>query len=47
MELHLVNSGDAQQGSNPELFFAFNKDGRKFRQYITKFFGKTQKHWQI
>ena len=32
--------GIIRKGSNPELFFAFNKDGRKFRQYITKFFGK-------
>ena len=32
--------GIIRKGSNPELFFAFNKDGKKFRQYETKFFEK-------
>ena len=32
--------GIIRKGSNPELFFAFNKDGKKFRQYKTKFFEK-------
>ena len=39
--------GIIRKGSNPELFFAFNKDGKKFRQNKTKFFEKTQRHWQI
>ena len=34
-ELHLV-----RKGSNPELFFAFNKDGKRFRQYNSTFFNK-------
>ena len=33
--------GIIRKCSNPELFFAFNKDGKKFRQYKTKFFEKT------
>ena len=32
--------GIIRKGSNPELFFAFNKNGKKFRQYKTKFFEK-------
>ena len=32
--------GIIRKGSNPELFFAFNKDGKKFRQYKTTFFNK-------
>ena len=32
--------GIIRKGSNRELFFAFNKDGKKFRQYKTKFFEK-------
>ena len=32
--------GIIHKGSNPDLFFAFNKDGKKFRQYKTKFFEK-------
>ena len=32
--------GIIRKGSNPELFFAFNRDGKKFRQYKTKFFEK-------
>ena len=32
--------GIIRKGSNPDLFFAFNKDGKKFRQYKTKFFEK-------
>ena len=30
--------GIIPKGSNPELFFAFNKDGKKYRQYKSKFF---------
>ena len=30
--------GIIRKGSNPELFFAFHKDGKKFRKYKTKFF---------
>ena len=30
--------GIIRKGSNPELFFAFNKNGKKFRQYKTTFF---------
>ena len=29
-----------RKGSNPELFFAFNKDGKRFRQYRSTFFNK-------
>ena len=29
-----------RKGSNPELFFAFNKDGKRFRQYKSTFFNK-------
>ena len=32
--------GIIRRGSNPELFFAFNKDGKKFRQYKSTFFNK-------
>ena len=32
--------GIIRRGSNPELFFAFNKDGKRFRQYKTTFFNK-------
>ena len=32
--------GIIRKGSNPELFFAFNKDGKKFRQYKSTFFNK-------
>ena len=32
--------GIIRKGSNPELFFAFNKDGKRFRQYKTTFFNK-------
>ena len=37
--------GIIRKGGSPELFFAFNRDGKKFRQYKTKFFEKSQKHW--
>ena len=30
--------GIIRKGSNPELFFAFNKNGKKYRQYKSKFF---------
>lgn len=30
--------GIIRKGSNPELFFEFNKDGKKYRQYRSKFF---------
>ena len=30
--------GIIRKGSNPDLFFAFNKDGKKYRQYKSKFF---------
>lgn len=30
--------GIIPKGSNPELFFAFNKNGKKYRQYKSKFF---------
>ena len=30
--------GIIRKGSEPELFFTFNKDGKKFREYKTKFF---------
>ena len=29
--------GIIRKGSNPELFFAFNKDGKRYRQYKSKF----------
>ena len=32
--------GIIRKGSHPELFFAFNKDGKRFRQYKTTFFNK-------
>ena len=32
--------GIIRKGSNPELFFAFNKDGKRFRQYKSTFFNK-------
>ena len=32
--------GIISKGGSPELFFAFNRDGKKFRQYKTKFFEK-------
>ena len=32
--------GIIRKGSNPELFFAFNKDGKRFRQYRSTFFNK-------
>ena len=32
--------GIIRKGSNPELFFTFNKDGKKYRQYTSKFFDK-------
>ena len=32
--------GIIRKGSNPELFFAFNKDGKKFRQYESTFFNE-------
>ena len=32
--------GIISKGGSPELFFAFNRDGKKFRQYKTKFFLK-------
>ena len=32
--------GIIRKGGSPELFFAFDKDGKKFRQYKTKFFEK-------
>ena len=32
--------GIIRRRSNPELFFAFNKDGKRFRQYKTTFFNK-------
>ena len=32
--------GIIRKGGSPELFFAFNRDGKKFRQYKTKFFEK-------
>ena len=32
--------GIIRKGSNPELFFAFNKDGKHFRQYKSTFFNK-------
>ena len=32
--------GIIRKGSNPELLFAFNKDGKKFRQYKSTFFNK-------
>ena len=32
--------GIIRKGGSPELFFAFNKDGNKFREYRTKFFEK-------
>ena len=34
------SKGIIRKGSNPELFFAFDKDGKRFRQYKTKFFNK-------
>ena len=30
--------GIIRKGSNPELFFAFNKNGKRYRKYKTKFF---------
>ena len=30
--------GIIRKGSNPELFFAFNKDGKRYRQYKSTFF---------
>ena len=35
--------GIIRKGSNPELFFAFNKDGKKFRQNKSTFFNKNPK----
>ena len=32
--------GIIRKGSNPELFFAFNKDEKRFRQYKSTFFSK-------
>ena len=32
--------GIIRKGSSPELFFAFNKDGKRFRQYKTTFFNR-------
>ena len=32
--------GIIRKGSNPELFFAFNKDGKRFRQYKSTFVNK-------
>ena len=32
--------GTILKGGSPELFFAFNRDGKKFRRYKTKFFEK-------
>ncbi|CAH3017622.1 unnamed protein product [Porites evermanni] len=32
--------GIIRKGRSPELFFAFNRDGKKIRQYKTKFFEK-------
>ena len=32
--------GIIRKGSNPDLFFAFNKDGKRFRQYKSTFFNK-------
>ena len=32
--------GIIRKGSNPELFFAFNKDGKRFRQCKSTFFNK-------
>ena len=32
--------GIIRKGGSPELFFAFNKDGKRFRQYKTTFFNK-------
>ena len=32
--------GIIRKGGSPELFFAFNRDGKKFRQYKTTFFNK-------
>ena len=32
--------GIISKGGSPELFFAFNKDGKRFRQYKTTFFNK-------
>ena len=32
--------GIIRKGSNPDLFFAFKKDGKRFRQYKTTFFNK-------
>ena len=34
--------GIIRKGSNPELFFAFNKDGKRFRQYKSTFFNRNQ-----
>ena len=34
------SKGIIRKGSNPELFFAFDKDGKRFRQYKTTFFNK-------
>ena len=34
--------GIIRKGGSPELFFAFNRDGKKFRQYKTTFFNKNQ-----
>ena len=32
--------GIIRKGSNPELFFAFNKDGKRYRKYKTTFFNE-------
>ena len=34
------SKGIIRKGSNPELFFAFNKDGKRFRKYKSTFFNE-------